>query len=259
MSSKATLAYRKANNLCEKCGELNAVDKKMCQKHLDIASDRAKQARQKKKERGICLRCNNLANEGKTHCEECRIKSRPYDKQRKRQKYIKRIIKKVCTNCGKNDAAENKVYCQFCLDRRSDTKRVRYDKLIIQDDCVQCGQSKINEGKRCNTCIEKRNTWYQGSITQAKDKVKRDENRRLALEYYGAKCACCGVEGLPFLAIDHIEGAGNTHRKAINRYGSTFFRWLVDSNFPPGFQVLCHNCNVGRYWNGGICPHQDGV
>jgi hypothetical protein len=22
------------------------------------------------------------------------------------------------------------------------------------------------------------------------------------------------------------------------------------------FQLLCHNCNMGKHMNGGICPHQ---
>jgi hypothetical protein len=30
---------------------------------------------------------------------------------------------------------------------------------------------------------------------------------------------------------------------------------LIKNNFPDGFQVLCHNCNmsIGLY---GYCPHQ---
>jgi hypothetical protein len=30
----------------------------------------------------------------------------------------------------------------------------------------------------------------------------------------------------------------------------------VKHRFPAGFQVLCLNCNHGRFRNGGICPHQ---
>lgn len=25
----------------------------------------------------------------------------------------------------------------------------------------------------------------------------------------------------------------------------------------PAFQLLCYNCNLGRYHNGGTCPHKD--
>ncbi len=32
--------------------------------------------------------------------------------------------------------------------------------------------------------------------------------------------------------------------------------WLKANNFPPGFQTLCHNCNIGKHRNKGICPHK---
>lgn len=55
-----------------------------------------------------------------------------------------------------------------------------------------------------------------------------------------------------FLCIDHIDGGGNKHRAEIK---GDFYRWLIDNNFPPGFQTLCHNCNMakGLY---GRCPHE---
>ncbi len=28
---------------------------------------------------------------------------------------------------------------------------------------------------------------------------------------------------------------------------------------PEGFQVLCWNCNLGKYYNGGVCPHRGAV
>ena len=32
-------------------------------------------------------------------------------------------------------------------------------------------------------------------------------------------------------------------------------KWIIENNFPKGFQILCHNCNVakGLY---GECPHE---
>jgi hypothetical protein len=123
--------------------------------------------------------------------------------------------------------------------------------------CSQCGKnSPVTNGKRCQACIDKRNKWYQGSTTQTKDKTRRENNRAAAIEHYGGKCMCCGETEPCFLAIDHTDGDGNTHRKEINKYGSTFFKWLVDNDFPEGFQVLCHNCNMGKHINGGTCPHQ---
>jgi hypothetical protein len=31
---------------------------------------------------------------------------------------------------------------------------------------------------------------------------------------------------------------------------------LKKRGYPPGYRVLCFNCNRGRYLNGGVCPHE---
>ena len=82
--------------------------------------------------------------------------------------------------------------------------------------------------------------------------------KRIAcLKFYGGdppKCDCCGENKLEFLAIDHINGGGTKHKKQLQEKGSNLYRWLMESNFPEGFRVLCHNCNMsfGFY---GYCPH----
>lgn len=69
-------------------------------------------------------------------------------------------------------------------------------------------------------------------------------------------CACCGESHIEFLAIDHINGDGNKHRKV--RHGVAFYNWLITSGYPDGYRVLCHNCNssIGFY---GYCPHEANV
>jgi hypothetical protein len=81
------------------------------------------------------------------------------------------------------------------------------------------------------------------------------------LAYGGYVCACCGETEPLFLSIDHIECDGAEHRKKLGKSanGSGFYRWLRDNKYPPGFQVLCMNCNHGRMRNGGLCPHQEGA
>ncbi len=71
--------------------------------------------------------------------------------------------------------------------------------------------------------------------------------------YGGSKCVCCMESEICFLAIDHINGGGHEHRK-VNKIGS-LYQWLHRNKYPDGYRVLCHNCNHGRYINGGICPH----
>ena len=88
---------------------------------------------------------------------------------------------------------------------------------------------------------------------------KRKWARKMAvLRAYGGEtptCKCCGEGNPSFLAIDHEDGSGNDHRKSLNsKGGHPFYNWLIREGFPPGFRVLCHNCNMafGFY---GYCPH----
>lgn len=94
------------------------------------------------------------------------------------------------------------------------------------------------------------------------DKVKlnrqstRNKLRLDVLNAYGHKCKCCGEERSEFLAIDHIFGGGNQHRKTLHPKASaqTLYTWLRKNNYPKEFQILCHNCNSAKeYYK--ICPH----
>lgn len=75
----------------------------------------------------------------------------------------------------------------------------------------------------------------------------------MVLEHYGGKCACCGEDEWKFLTIDHINNDGAAHRRVVKTY---ITGWLIKNNFPPGFQILCHNCNFTKEAYGG-CPHQE--
>lgn len=79
--------------------------------------------------------------------------------------------------------------------------------------------------------------------------------RLRCFEHYGTTCACCGEAEEMFLTFDHVNNDGYAHRK-IDRSGSNLCRWLIKQGFPEGFQVLCMNCNWGKYRNGGVCPHK---
>lgn len=81
--------------------------------------------------------------------------------------------------------------------------------------------------------------------------------RRQVLEAYGGTppiCACCGEWRYPFLSLDHIDGSGAAARKTGDR-GNVFWRRLRREGYPPGYRVLCHNCNQGR-GQFGKCPHE---
>ena len=92
-------------------------------------------------------------------------------------------------------------------------------------------------------------------------KTKRNQDRRrdeVFAAYGGYKCVCCDETERLFLSIDHIDNNGNVERKsgAYRSSGTAFYLWLCKNKFPPGYQVLCMNCQVGKHKNGGVCPHQ---
>jgi hypothetical protein len=66
--------------------------------------------------------------------------------------------------------------------------------------------------------------------------------RELVLDHYGRSCRCCSVTEQ--LTIDHVNGDGAEHRKTVN--GAQLYRWLVENDFPEGFQTLCFNCNASK-------------
>lgn len=95
-------------------------------------------------------------------------------------------------------------------------------------------------------------------VARRKDNREKNQNRKkLVISHYsnGAnECACCGEKEIHFLTIDHINGGGTKHFKEIGM-GTSFYRWLINNKFPPGFQVLCFNCNCAK-GHFGICPHE---
>jgi hypothetical protein len=69
-------------------------------------------------------------------------------------------------------------------------------------------------------------------------------------------CAKCNFNDVRALTIDHMNDDGADHREAIRKElgrvskigAEAQYYWLVDNNFPQGFQVLCHNCqHIKKY------------
>lgn len=72
--------------------------------------------------------------------------------------------------------------------------------------------------------------------------------------YGGARCICCGESNIGFLSIDHINGRTKEDRQTGS--GRRIYYWLRKHGYPPGYRVMCFNCNCGRRVNGGQCPHE---
>ena len=70
------------------------------------------------------------------------------------------------------------------------------------------------------------------------------------------KCATCGIEDIRVLSIDHVEGGGNAHKKStgVMTSGDKMYHWLRKNKYPPGFQVLCMNCQFIKRHENNECP-----
>src|SRR5229473_1682678 len=83
--------------------------------------------------------------------------------------------------------------------------------------------------------------------------------RRLRVELiqaYGGKCECCGEMNPGFLTLDHVYDDGSRERQGPCGSTNAVRRRLRREGYPRGrYRVLCYNCNMGRTYNGGICPH----
>ena len=138
--------------------------------------------------------------------------------------------------------------------------------------CRSCKETKplsefFRQGRTwkswCKPCDTQR---FKTNYYEAVKRGKRAAWRRLAesvFAAYGQACVCCDTSVRVFLTIDHIEGRGAEHLRALGKgkksAGSEkFYKWLVKNNFPPGFQTLCRNCNWAKHVLGSLalCPHR---
>jgi hypothetical protein len=185
---------------------------------------------------GLCASCGQKPRrQDKATCEECGRKLAEAMKRWQAKKHAERKADGLCS-CG--GPVESGKTCEKCKERNNRNQRKRKTMGL----CCYCSNQAKTGQTRCQQCSDK----------------KREEAKQLKLEvfeaYGGAKCDCCSEGTECFLSIDHIDGNGNTHRREVGR--TSLYRWLKANNFPSGYQVLCFNCNHGRYLNGGVCPHK---
>jgi hypothetical protein len=97
----------------------------------------------------------------------------------------------------------------------------------------------------------------------------REGNKLRIMAHYSngdIKCRRCGLTDIRALSIDHMNGGGGKHIRAIKGQGlgSNFYNWLIKNNYPDGFQVLCMSCQwVKRAENNECarpkCPSSDAI
>ncbi len=108
---------------------------------------------------------------------------------------------------------------------------------------------------------------------KAKAKKSKDESRLKILQTYSKRlsnsnipcCKCCGENfHVDFLAVDHIAGKKQMDSEpelvklgySSKLHPDSLQIWIIKNDFPPYFQILCHNCNTakGLKDNNNQCP-----
>lgn len=162
---------------------------------------------------------------GGKRTEETRRKDRERQAQRRRE----RRERGLCYTCGRVAVDAPGASCETCRGRHARRLRERREDPEVRERYNAYGRKK-EQGQRLKRKLQ-------------------------VIDAYGGKCACCGETEPIFLSVDHINGDGAEHRRQIG--GSAQLpRWLIQNGFPEGFQILCHNCNMAKHINGGVCPHQ---
>lgn len=131
-----------------------------------------------------------------------------------------------------------------------------------------CQEPTVPNRKTCQTHLLYTRMKGRESALRNPDK-RKDANRRnrlkcktIAMQHYGnGMCACCGIDYLPYLQLDHINNDGKADREAngIRTGGGGSSRWyrqLALRGFPPGLQVLCANCHWAKTLKEPCLPHQ---
>lgn len=127
--------------------------------------------------------------------------------------------------------------------------------------CTKCGLRFPRNEKHFSQLPGRGRDCFEGRCRQCKseaNKARHQSYRVEALRHYSEgvpRCACCNERALEFLTFDHIDGGGAKHRRDLKGKAASFGHWLKQNDYPPGFRVLCMNCNfsLGMY---GQCPHQ---
>jgi hypothetical protein len=123
----------------------------------------------------------------------------------------------------------------------------------VKSGIVKAFQNKI-QNKRVTT---------KPYRTKRMTKRKATDEKRFCMSYYSnlltgtpinkPECMCCHEKQIELLSMDHKGGLVREGKP--KRSGVQLYKYLMSHNMPPGYQILCYNCNAGVGWF-GVCPHK---
>jgi len=169
------------------------------------------------------------------------------------------MIKK-CRKCqiqlNKDNTYESDLDVSNYICKKCKKKQYREDYKNNKNECRTNKREYYYKNKKREN-IKSRKYYQENrkSVLEV-DKKNKHNKKMMVYTHYGGnppKCACCGETELVFLSIDHINGGGSKHRRKVGS-GYLLYYWLINNNYPEGFQILCRNCNWAKSHGG--CPHK---
>lgn len=157
----------------------------------------------------------------------------------------------ICSKCRKPNPTPEKSRCPDCAEYGNKITKQSRQRRLKKGLCYDCPELALPGKKRCKSCCEK-------SAESA-----REFAAALKLEalnaYGGPICGCCREDNVIMLTLDHVDQQGAEDRRQNGKSGTGFYQRLKKLGWPPGFRVLCRNCNYAVYFDPNhVCPHKTG-
>jgi hypothetical protein len=159
-------------------------------------------------------------------------------------------MSKTCTSCGESKSTSDfhkrkgapgglSYVCKEC------TKQRNAAHYKVNADSIN---RRGYDYRKANAVhIKQRKAVYRkvnADRIKQRDAIYRKKARAEAFEAYGGMiCTHCGETNLNCLTLDHIEQDGAEQRRNGQSTGGVLYVNLRKRGFPPGFRVLCFNCN----------------
>ena len=166
------------------------------------------------------------------------------------------IKSKVCSSCKVSKP-------EHAFHRRKTEK----ENFRLYSWCRPCTAIKLKTFYEANK--EKFAAWNKKQQAHWTDEdrerircANRKRTKRLKLQFiyrYGGACNCCGETNPEFLTCDHAKNNGNEERRTGLVNSTRIYSMLKRQGWPnqEDYLVMCWNCNCGRAYNAGVCPHKE--
>jgi hypothetical protein len=166
--------------------------------------------------------------------------------------------KAYCDKYYQNNKEELRKQHQLYYQTHKEKYRAGYRKWAKNNPNKVKDRAKKYRDKNKDKINKRRRENYYKYIENQK-KYRTNLKLKVFIHYCNGQpyCQCpkCNETNVKFLTLDHINGGGNEQRRKLGS-STAIYKWIIENNFPEGYQVLCANCNFGKRMY-GVCPHND--